>query len=136
MSIESKQVILITGAREWSNESVMRDALNRWKDLGKQVFLIHGECRGADNMAGEISDEYGFTVLSKPAEWNKYGRAAGPIRNAEMVKQAASFKTRGIPTIVLAFHDNLEESKGTKNCVNLAKKTGLQVEIWTSKNNE
>ena len=45
----------------------------------------------------------------EPADWKKYGKSAGPIRNREMLKMD--------PDIVLIFHDDPKNSKGTKDCV-------------------
>lgn len=48
-----------------------------------------------------------------PAEWNKYGKMAGPMRNAQMM----SYAKEGIPALV-AFWDG--KSRGTKNMINTA----------------
>ena len=45
-----------------------------------------------------------------PAQWSKYGRAAGPLRNTQMLSE-------GNPDIVLAFHDNIKRSRGTRNMI-------------------
>ncbi len=59
----------------------------------------------------------GYTVHPHPANWDQYHRAAGPLRNREMLKEA--------PDIVLAFHDDLSQSKGTRDMVNQALKAGV-----------
>jgi YspA, cpYpsA-related SLOG family len=120
-----EQIILITGCRDWKDGKMIKDALTQFS--GKKVLLIHGDCRGADKLSGIAAKELGFSLSVKPADWDKYNKAAGPIRNKEMIKEALEYQTQGIPTLVLAFHDSLEESKGTLNCVNEAKKQGLKV---------
>lgn len=92
------------------------------------AFLIEGEAEGADKMSRKIALELGFPderILKYPANWTKHGRAAGPIRNREQ------FKNKGRPPdLVLAFHDDYAESKGTKDMVEFAEKNG--VEVWKS----
>jgi len=122
-------VILITGCRYWSDYNMIFDALTKYKD--KYVLLIHGDCKGADKLAGEAATKLKFEIDAKPADWNKYGRAAGPIRNTEMVKQAAEFHNRGVEVHVLAFHDDLQKSVGTKHCVNQAKKYKLNTTLYS-----
>jgi len=119
------QVILITGSRNWEDQELIRSALLPYAN--KTVLLIHGDCRGADKLAGEVAEELNFQLSVAPANWKLYGRAAGPIRNKEMVTQAKKFQESGISTIVLAFHDSLHLSKGTKSCVEMAIKAGLTI---------
>ena len=60
----------------------------------------------------------GFDVQARPAGWTRYGRVAGPIRNKEMLDELLTYDEK----YVHAFHDNFEESRGTKNMVDQAKK--------------
>lgn len=57
-----------------------------------------------------------------PADWEKHGKAAGPIRNQQML-------TEGKPDIVVAFSDNLSNSKGTADMCRRAHKAGLPVYV-------
>lgn len=77
--------------------------------------------KGADTFGRDYGEQYGYTIVSFPADWNKHGRAAGPIRNGEMAKYASE----GTLGILLAFWDG--ESKGTKNMMKQAKGKGLRV---------
>ena len=111
------KTILVTGGREWDNRKVVWYALN--KERG--THLIHGDCRGLDRQAGDVAQELGMHVTSLPADWRRYRGGAGPIRNRKMLDME--------PDIVLAFHDNLRLSKGTKECVNEAVRRGIPV-VW------
>jgi hypothetical protein len=82
-------------------------------------------------VAGKVGGKLGFSTRVRPAEWKRYGRGAGPIRNKEMCLEALRNKEKGIKTYVLAFHDNIEKSKGTKHCMEYAKKLGLEVILWS-----
>jgi len=86
-----------------------------------KLVIIHGACiyGGADLIAGACARGMEVKVEEYPAEWDKYGRAAGPIRNMKMLKLGAD--------LVVAFHDNLAASRGTKHMVSIAEKAGIPV---------
>ena len=83
--------------------------------------VITGGASGADTHAYECCKEDGFAVVKIEAKWWKYGRAAGPIRNREMLDKK--------PDLVLAFHDDLEHSRGTLDTVTEAKRRGIEVRL-------
>lgn len=85
-----------------------------------QVTIIQGGAKGADSCAGVFAAESDLECDVFPADWKRHGRAAGPIRNAEMLKE-------GCPDRVLAFWDG--KSKGTLSMITLAVKAGLSVRI-------
>lgn len=109
--------ILVCGDRNWDQVTIIRNVLGNYKD----VELIHGGCRGADHIAGLIGKELGWKVTKYPAEWTIYGKAAGPMRNQQMIDAQ--------PDLVIAFHPNLGVSKGTKDTVRRARKSGIEVKI-------
>ncbi len=76
-----------------------------------EFTILSGHCKGVDLMAEQYAMErnYGLEIFS--AEWEKYGRAAGPIRNKQMVEKA---------NVVIAFV--CERAKGTKNLISQAEK--------------
>lgn len=114
--------VLICGDRRWSNIKIIDDYV---KSLPKDTVIIEGNCSGADSMAGFIAKKCGLIVEVYPANWDKYGKSAGPIRNREMLN-------KGKPDLVVAFHDDIDKSKGTKNMVSLAREKRLQIENRTS----
>ena len=114
--------ILVCGDRKWRDRSMIFHTLrSHFSEI--PITIIHGDCRGADRIAGEIAEDLGYTVAKVPADWNKYGRAAGPIRNKQMLK----FK----PSLVIAFHDNISRSKGTRNMIIQTIQAGIDFEIYT-----
>lgn len=108
--------VLITGDRKWADWEVMYETLAQ---LPEDTTLIHGAAKGADTIGGKCAEQLGFEVVVVPAQWEKYGRAAGPIRNCQMLDMD--------PDFVIAFHDDLENSKGTKHCVTEARKRDIEV---------
>lgn len=102
----------------------------------EHLTIIQGKAPGADFIAGHFYDgpcesPKGGTHASHdfvehesyPADWGKYGRAAGPIRNKQMLDE-------GEPDLVVAFSEIRTTgllSTGTQNMVDLAKKAGVPV---------
>src|SRR4051812_30438242 len=114
--------VLVTGDRNWDNEHIIFEALAdiAWDpDLEDAVVVIHGAARGADTQAGSAAKRLKLTVEEFPAQWKEYGKAAGPIRNREMLNSGVD--------LVLAFHSDLASSKGTKDMVFIANKEGVPV---------
>jgi hypothetical protein len=117
--------ILITGSRAWTDRKTIRQALEAvleqcagdcFEDIS-EVTVVHGAARGADRITAEIATELGCTVEAHPADWDRHGKAAGPIRNAEMVRLGAD--------LCLAFPT--QRSIGTRHCMQLARAAGISV---------
>jgi len=111
--------VLICGSRDWNNVELILDRLS---SIPKGSTLIHGGCRGADLLGAQIGKELGLKVVCFPAEWTKNGRAAGPLRNQKMIDE-------GKPDLVLAFHNNIDSSRGTKDMLSRARKHNIPYEI-------
>ena len=103
--------VLVTGARDWANIEVIRQTLlkEQQNNPKKDYVLVHGNARGADKMAAMVAMELCWEIIAVPADWKKYGRAAGPIRNRQMVEMNIDF--------CYAFHYDINSSKGTKDCL-------------------
>jgi hypothetical protein len=112
--------VLVCGDRNWTNLEAIRRELSRHRPS----VVIHGTARGADTLAGIAALELGISVERYPANWTKYGRAAGPIRNRQMLEI-------GRPDLVLAFHENIADSRGTADMIRIAEKKGVPVELHT-----
>jgi len=107
--------VLVTGGRDFSDRTLLFEALDRLHSLHGFTVLIHGDASGADRLAGEWATERGVEVLACPADWKTHGRAAGPIRNKEMLNEK--------PQLVVAFPGG----KGTADMVAKARKAGVKV---------
>ena len=82
-------VIVAAGGRDlvWPQERIASALLQR--SGGRPVhLLLHGGARGADRAIGRAAQQLGWRVQSLPAEWGRYGRSAGPIRNRRLLEQA------------------------------------------------
>jgi hypothetical protein len=111
--------ILVTGDRGWDNPQthgrVVQDILYGYRK--HNPIIVHGAARGVDTIADLFARAFEYEVRPYPADWAQYHKAAGPIRNTQMLQEK--------PDLVLAFHDDLSASKGTKNMVNQAVKAGI-----------
>ena len=114
--------VLVCGDRHWTDRVAIRDRLVR---LPEDSIIIHGGASGADTLAGEIAKAIGFTVMVFEAGWRLYGRAAGPIRNQQMIDQK--------PDLVLAFHKDITTSRGTADTLNRTRKAEISWELHDEK---
>ena len=82
-------VIAAGGGRDlaWPQQRVAAELLTR--SGGRLVHLVlHGGARGADAAIGRAANQLGWSSAVMPAQWERHGRAAGPIRNRELLEQA------------------------------------------------
>lgn len=110
--------VLICGDRNWSDAKRIIDRIG---SLPQGTVIIAGAASGADTIAAEEGRAMHYEVIEFPADWKKHGRAAGPIRNRQMLDQK--------PDLVIAFHPNLAKSLGTADTVREAKRRGIPVEV-------
>jgi hypothetical protein len=118
--------ILVCGDRTWKDYAAIYNCLCELQlvDQDTPLVVIEGEAPGADSLAAQAAREQSMEVLAFPADWTAYGRAAGPIRNKQMLDE-------GKPTEVHAFHDSISTSKGTLNMLKQALKRGIRCSLHT-----
>jgi hypothetical protein len=75
--------VLVFGGRDYRDRPQMESALQRILRDGDVV--VHGGARGADHLAGDIGQVLGHHVEVYPADWGRWGKGAGPIRNQQML---------------------------------------------------
>ena len=108
--------VLVCGSRHYNNYEEMEKVLDEYTI----TEIIEGEARGADRNARVYGESKGIPVHRFPADWNTHGKAAGPIRNKQML-------TEGKPELVVAFRG--PNSRGTQNMINQAEKAGVPVKV-------
>lgn len=116
--------VIVTGSRHWTDTQAIWDKLdwaatNYWVDPRGGMIIVHGDAPGTDVIAGEWTRLPWKRAIEEPhpADWDKYGKAAGPRRNQEMVDLGAE--------LCLAFP--LGESRGTRDCMRRAEAAGIPV---------
>lgn len=115
------KTLLVSGSRDWTDVEKIVSALNDMRNEG-YTRLVHGGCRGLDCIAAAVAMGMGFEVIKEDADWEKFGKKAGPIRNQMMVDgYQASF--------LLAFP--MGEARGTGDMIRRAKRAGISMRIIT-----
>lgn len=111
--------IIIAGGRDFEDYGYLSQTMDQLlSDVTDDVIIVCGKARGADTLGERYAIEHGHTVQCFPADWKRYGKAAGFIRNAEMAKNADA---------LVAFWNG--KSSGTKHMIETAKSLGLTVHI-------
>ena len=112
--------IAVIGSRSFSNYEYLKSIL-QWHEFN---MIISGGAKGADSLAQRYATEHNVPFKCFNADWDAYGKAAGPIRNKQIIDECDE---------VIAFWDNV--SKGTKLSINLAKEQNKPVHIyWPTQN--
>ena len=110
--------ILVCGGRDYGEHYEerlnIRRVLNQYAD--EEVTIIEGGARGADTEARIWAGMFNKPCLHFPAGWKEHGKAAGPIRNQQMLDE-------GKPDLVIAFPGG----RGTADMISRAKKAGVKV---------
>ncbi len=112
--------ITIGGCRDFNDYEIFKKfvAENIEKCGADGITILSGHCSGVDAMAERYAEENGYALEIHPADWKKYGRAAGPKRIKDMV---------AVCDEIIEFWDG--KSKGTKNLIQTAKKLQKSVLI-------
>lgn len=115
--IITEKIWLICGGRDYDNVRQFNTAMkNIMLSEGRPTKIIHGGARGADTLADKFAKGANITCKRYRAQWDKHGKAAGPIRNQEMLD-------KGQPNLVIAFPGSV----GTSDMVKRAKDAGVKV---------
>ena len=108
-------IIIVCGGREYNNVDAIYDALNRVHAKKRIECIVHGDCTGADKIAECWAINNGVNYAKVPAMWEHHGKAAGPRRNALMLRLASGG--------LVAFPGG----RGTASMIRLARDAGIPV---------
>ena len=114
---------LIAGSRTFNDYDLLKSKMDKLLANKKDILIISGGARGADSLAERYANEKGYQLLIMPAEWDKFGKSAGYIRNKAMHDKLATFENRGC----VLFWDG--KSKGTQHNIPLAKERNTPIRI-------
>ena len=110
--------LIVAGSRTFSDWPLMRKTLDEYIGDRKDVIIISGTCRGADRMGEAYAQTKNLSVERYPADWDRYGKRAGWLRNNEMADNADE-------VIVFMCHN----SKGSKMMMNIATSRGMPCKV-------
>lgn len=117
--------LLVCGDRDWTDNPYLFSTLDRIHRLFRIDAVVEGGARGADIAARVWADRRGIEVEEYPAEWETFGRAAGPRRNQQMLNSLVVGQD-----LVVAFHEEFDTSLGTKDMVTRAAHKGVVTRLF------
>jgi hypothetical protein len=118
--------VAIVGSRDFDDDlygDMIHSLVYR---MDKEDYVVSGGASGADSIAERAAQMYNVGRIIHAAHWEKHGKAAGPIRNALIVRDA---------DVVFAFCADAKTSRGTTNCILQAQKAGKPVYRYDAKTN-
>lgn len=113
--------VIIAGSRGFSNYRLLREKCNRFlREKRKEcnIIIVSGGARGADALGEKYAKDEGFSLEIYPAQWKKFGKAAGFRRNEQMAEVADA---------LIAFWDG--KSHGTKHMIDIMNEKNLLVKV-------
>lgn len=110
--------VIIAGGREFNDYDLLKISCDRILIRQTNIEIVSGKALGADKLGEVYAKEKGYKIKEFPADWIKYKKGAGPIRNKQMAEYSDG---------LIAFWDG--KSKGTKNMIDLAKNHGLKIKV-------
>lgn len=110
--------VIIAGSRDFNNYALLKDKLSTILSTQTDVEIVSGTANGADKLGERYAKENNLPVALFPADWDKYGKKAGYLRNKQMAEYADA---------LVCFWDG--KSKGSKLMIELATELGLKVRV-------
>lgn len=114
-------IIAVIGSRNFSDYELLESTL---ASLPQVTRFVSGGAKGADALAEIYAEKNQIPVIVFKPDWEKYGKAAGVIRNREIIEAAE---------MLVAFWDG--ESKGTASSLAFAQKKGIPIQTVIVRNN-
>lgn len=112
--------IIVAGGRDFKSYATLTREVNKYIQTNQvdDVIIVSGKAKGADSLGELYALQRGLPIKEFPANWDKHGKAAGPIRNVEMAEYA---------THCIVFWDG--KSRGSKHMIDTAQAKGLPTKI-------
>lgn len=111
--------VIIAGSRDFNNYPLLRETMDKLLcNITDEITVVCGQARSADTLGEQYAMECGYSIAYFPADWKKYGKRAGYLRNEQMAQNADA---------LAAFWNG--ESRGTRNMIELTRQYGLKVRI-------
>jgi len=114
----ARMKIIIAGGRDFNDFQMLCQKCDKILINCKDIQIVSGGANGADRLGERYAAQKGYGIQQFLANWTKYGKSAGYIRNKEMADYADA---------LIAFWD--QKSKGTGHMINIAKKQNLLVRV-------
>lgn len=115
--------VIIAGGRDFNNYPLLREECIKilHSHQYKPVEIVPDGARGADKLGEKFAKRFNYPLKVFPANWDKYGKRAGYLRNKEMAEYASP------DGMLIAFWDG--KSRGTRLMIDLANKYNLEIHV-------
>lgn len=111
--------VIIAGGRDFDDYDLVVSTMDKLlQNITEPITIVCGMARGADTLGERYAISKGYEVARFPADWGKFGKAAGYKRNEQMAQNADA---------LVAFWDG--RSRGTKHMIDLTHKYNLRVRV-------
>ena len=110
--------VIVAGSRNFHDSNFIYKKLDFLFSKISSIEIVEGGCRGVDLIAKQYAKDRSLPYKEFPANWEVYGKKAGPIRNEQMALYADG---------LVAFYDG--KSAGTGNMIQTAQKAKLKIKI-------
>lgn len=113
--------VVIFGSRGFKNYDLLREKCDAYLQNKKDthhIIIVSGHAKGADMLGEQYAQEKGYELETYPADWKKYGRRAGFLRNEQMAD---------LSNAAIGFWDG--DSHGTQHMIEYCKNKGLDVRV-------
>jgi len=123
MSLDNSQkkgiCLGIVGSRNFKDKNKFERVVSEWiESNGQPAIIVSGGAKGADSLAREYANERNLPLEEIHADWNTYGKQAGPVRNTHIAT---------LCTHILAFPS--QTGKGTQDTIKKAKARKKKVTV-------
>jgi hypothetical protein len=112
--------LIVAGGRDFNDADLMATELSKYTEGldSKDLAVVSGMARGADALGHILAKHNGIKVYEFPADWDRYGKRAGFMRNEEMGRFADA---------LIAFWDG--ESRGTRHMIEFMRSLNKPVHV-------
>jgi len=110
--------VIVAGSRNFDDYELLKNKLNHLLKNKDSVEIVSGTAKGADKLGERYANETNSKLTLFPADWDRYGKSAGYIRNKQMAIYADA---------AIIFWDG--ESKGAKHMIDLANSQKIEVRV-------
>lgn len=120
-------IVIVTGSRNWTNKPLFVQYLLEVERRNQAIGLIvHGDAKGADELAEEFAIDNRICSITFGAEWDLLGKKAGPARNQRMLEWCLENKG-GVSVVCVAYPHT--DSKGTRDMIRRCEKEGIKTYV-------
>ena len=113
--------VIFTGSRDWADPWMVDNVLKGLMARFGRFTVVHGDGRGLDHIVDSLARRYDLPIEPYTADWDRFGKRAGPLRNVLMVQSGAD--------LCVAFKPDLNPTRsgGTEHTVTLCCDAGIEV---------